>query len=73
MEKSRLSFIKQFPNFTKEIEKRQKKIVVSIASYPERFVYLPDLMNFIKNQNLPIICSLFDNSIMIFNIKNIIT
>ena len=54
LEKSRLSFIKQFPNFTKEIEKRQKKIVVSIASYPERFVYLPDLMNFIKNQNLPI-------------------
>ena len=26
LEKSRLSFIKQFPNFTKEIEKRQKKI-----------------------------------------------
>ena len=29
-------------------------VIVSFASYPERFIYLPDLMKFIKNQSFPI-------------------
>jgi len=54
LEKSQLSFLKQFPKFKDDIKKRQKKIIVSLASYPQRFTYLPDLMNFIKNQSFPI-------------------
>ena len=54
LEQSKLSFLKQFPNFIDEIKKRQRKIIVSLASYPQRFAYLPDLMNFIRNQNFPI-------------------
>lgn len=54
LEQSKFSFLKQFPNFNELIKKRQKKIIVSLASYPERFAYLPDLMNFINKQNLPI-------------------
>ena len=49
-EKSKILFLKQFPNFNELIFKRQKKI----ASYPERFSYLPDLISFIKNQSFPI-------------------
>ena len=52
--KSKISFIKNFKNFTNYIKKRQSKIIVSIASYPERFNYLPDLMHFINNQSFHI-------------------
>ena len=44
----------KFSNFNRLIKKRQNKIIVSVASYPERFLYLPDLMKFIKNQTFPI-------------------
>ena len=54
LEQTRLSFLRQFPNFEEMIRKRQKKIIVSITSYPKRFVYLPDLMNFIRNQSFHI-------------------
>ena len=43
--------MKYFPNFNDLLLKRQHKVIVSITSYPQRFVYLPDLMRFIKNQN----------------------
>jgi len=38
LEKSKLSFLKQFNSFNNFVNNRQKKIIVSIASYPERFV-----------------------------------
>ncbi len=50
LEKDKLSFLKIFPNFNKSIKKRKNKIIASKASYPKRFVFLPDLMTFIKNQ-----------------------
>ena len=54
LEKSKLSFIREFSNFNDYIKKRQNKIIVSITSYPARFIYLPGLMTFIKNQSFPI-------------------
>ena len=51
---SKLSFLSKFPNFGDIIKKRHHKIIVSIASYPERFFYLKDLMTFIRNQSFPI-------------------
>ena len=54
LEKERINFIKTFNNFNQSIKSRQSKIIVSITSYPERFVYLPDLMSFIKNQTFHI-------------------
>ena len=50
-EKAKISFLKYFPNFNDSLLKRQNKIIVSITSYPQRFLFLPDLMSFIKNQN----------------------
>lgn len=54
LEKKKISFIKEFPNFEEAIIRRQKKIIVSITSYPKRFIFLPDLMKFIRNQNFQI-------------------
>ena len=54
LEKSKFSFINYFYHFKDFIKTRQNKIIVSIASYPERFVYLPDLMTFIRKQNYKI-------------------
>ena len=54
LEKEKLEFIKLFPNFDYFIEKRQKKIIVSITSYPKRFVFLPKLMRFIRKQSFHI-------------------
>ena len=53
-EKSKISFLSKFPNFTRYIYQRQNKIIVSLASYPDRFAYLPGLMTFIRNQNYKI-------------------
>jgi hypothetical protein len=49
-EKDKLSFIKIFPYFNDSIKRRKNKIIVSITSYPKRFIFLPDLMTYIKNQ-----------------------
>ena len=54
LEKSKILFDTQFKNFNDSIKKKQNKIIVSIASYPERFVYLPGLMSFINNQSFHI-------------------
>ena len=54
LEQNKLSFIKEFPNFYETIIKRQTKIIVSITSYPKRFVFLTDLMHFIRNQTFHI-------------------
>ena len=54
LKQKKLSFIKEFPNFNKTIQKRQNKIIVSITSYPKRFVFLPGLMTFIRNQDFQI-------------------
>ena len=57
------SFCLSFPNLKDFIQKRQNKIIVSFTSYPKRFVFLPDLMNFIRDQNYHI------NKIKIFLYK----
>ena len=54
LEKEKLSFLNIFPNFNKSIKKRKNKIIVSITSYPKRFIFLSDLMTFIRNQSFKI-------------------
>ena len=54
LKQNKISFIKQFPYFNDTIKKRQNKIIVSITSYPKRFLFLPDLMKFIRKQNFQI-------------------
>ena len=54
LEKEKLQFITLFPNFYYFIEQRQKKIIVSITSYPKRFAFLPQLMRFIRKQSFHI-------------------
>ena len=53
-EKIKLSFLNYFPKFNESLIKRQNKIIVSLTSYPKRFLYLTDLMKFIRNQNYTI-------------------
>jgi len=54
LEKSKISFLSYQHNFIDYIKQRQNKIIVSIASYPDRFIYLPGLITFIRNQNFKI-------------------
>ena len=54
LSQKKLLFMRDFPNFENTIQKRQKKIIVSITSYPKRFIFLPDLMTFIRNQDFHI-------------------
>ena len=63
-EKDKVSFIKIFPNFYDSLKKRKRKIIVSITSYPKRFIFLQDLMSYIKNQSFII------NNIFFFLYKN---
>ena len=51
-----------FPWFKKIINKRQKKVIISLTSYPQRFEFLPSVFESIKNQ-----------SILIRNIKLILS
>ena len=70
LKKEKLSFSNQFPKFNKLLQQRQNKIIVSITSYPNRFVYLPDLIEFIRNQNYiinKIILFLFKEDIKFFD------
>ena len=72
LEKSKIYFMKEYPNFKETIKKRQNKIIVSITSYPKRFVYLPDLMIFIRNQTLHInetIFFLYKDDMKFFNLN----
>ena len=54
LEEIKLSFLQYFPEFNDLIKKRQNKILVSITSYPKRFIYIPGLMDFIRNQTFHI-------------------
>ena len=45
-------FIKYFPNFQKQVQLRQKKILVSLTSYYERFGYLHSVIESLKKQIL---------------------
>ena len=69
--KDKLSFVKIFPNFNDFIKKRKSKIIVSVTSYPKRFILLPDLMKFIKNQSFrvgKIFFFLYKNDIKYLNL-----
>ena len=54
LQNDELLFLNIFPEFNESIKKRKKKIIVSITSYPKRFIFLPDLISFIKNQRFRI-------------------
>ena len=54
LEEKKIFFMKEFPKFNETIIKRQNKIIVSLTSYPKRFIFLPDLMTFIRKQNFQI-------------------
>ena len=41
-----------FPWFKKIVYKRQKKVIISLTSYPQRFEFLPSVFDSIKNQTL---------------------
>lgn len=71
LEKEKLAFIKLFPNFDYFIKQRQKKIIVSITSYPKRFAFLPELMKFIRKQSFHInniIFFIYEEDIKYFNL-----
>lgn len=44
--------ITYFPWFKKIVIQRQKKVLISLTSYPERFEFLPSVIGSIKNQSL---------------------
>ena len=70
LKNDKLSILKIFPNFDDSITKRKNKIIVSITSYPSRFTYLPDLMNYIKKQTFnidKIFFFLYKNDFKYFN------
>ena len=72
VEQEKLNFLKEFPNFFEFIKKRQKKIIVSLTSYPARFLYLQDLMGFIRNQTFQInkiILSLYREDMKYYNLS----
>lgn len=54
LEKIKNSFLKFFPEFSNLVKKRQNKIIVSFTSYPKRFMFIPDLIKYLKDQTLPI-------------------
>ena len=54
LEKIKLTFSKFFPNFNEPTKKRQSKILVSLTSYPQSFVYIPGIIDFIPNQTFHI-------------------
>ena len=41
-----------FPWFKNIVERRQKKVIISLTSYPQRFEFLPSVINSIQNQSL---------------------
>ena len=45
-------FINYYPNFTKIVELRQQKIIVSFTSYYKRFGFLTNVIQSIKQQTL---------------------
>ena len=47
-DKIKLTFIENFPNFKESLIKRQNKIIVSVTSYPARYINLPTLINNLK-------------------------
>ena len=76
LQKDKLSFLKIFQDFNESIEKRKKKIIISITSYPKRFIFLPDLMTFITKQNFninKIIFSIYKEDLKFYdlNISNV--
>ena len=54
LEKIKNLFLKFFPNFESLVKKRQNKIIVSFTSYPKRFIFIPNLIKYLKKQTLPI-------------------
>ncbi len=40
-----------FPWFKSIVSKRQKKVIISLTSYPQRFEFLPSVIDSIKNQS----------------------
>jgi hypothetical protein len=64
LEKIKLSFLKDFPEFDELIKKRQNKILVSVTSYLQSFVFIPELIDFIRNQTFQI------NNIYLFLYKS---
>ena len=50
--KNLLKFCKYFPKFRNIVEKRQKKILISLTSYKERFSNLPKVIKALKKQSI---------------------
>ena len=70
LEKAQLKFSEYFPEFNELVFKRQNKIIVSMTSYPQRFIYLPELFDFIRNQTFHInniYLSLYKSDIKYYN------
>ena len=51
LQKNLIRMIDYFPWFKKILIKRQKKVIISLTSYPQRFEFLPSVINSIKNQS----------------------
>jgi len=64
LEKIKLSFLKDFPEFDELIKKRQNKILVSLTSFLQSFVFIPEVIDFIRNKTFQI------NNIYLFLYKS---
>jgi len=65
-------FVKYFPEFNELIIKREKKIIVSLTSYPSRYIFLPDFIDYIRNQTFSInnlYLSLYKSDIKYYNLN----
>ena len=72
LEKIKDRFIIHFPDFTKFVEMRQKKIIVSFTSYYKRFGFLTNVIQSIKQQTfLPekILLILYENDYWKYNLN----
>ena len=72
LEKIKDRFINYFQNFTKIVEMRQKKIIVSFTSYYKRFGFLTNVFQSIKQQTLlpeKILLILYENDYWKYNLN----
>ena len=72
-EKIKKKFLNFFPWFKNMIEFRQRKVLISLTSYPQRFEFLPIVLKSIENESLlarKIILVLYEKDLLKFNKNN---
>ena len=70
--KNLIEFCKYFPQFRNIVEMRQKKILISLTSYKERFNFLPTVIKSLKEQTISpnkIVLTLSGKDMKSYNLK----